>query len=394
MAEAENSAYCGPILGSNSPGTRTRMQTPSCGDFLEGYYSAAAEPIEQYITMLHDKVQNDNIHMHLYTNPAQGYLPDEIVAEAQKFFDRAEELVQNDKELLERVRVARMPITYARIFPRNGYELKDGLLRFQGDLATVPEAAAFIEQMTKHGFQTIREWGGDPKQLMMWAMADNTPLPYVSLQNEQLAVDVLPMFGGRAARIVDRASGQCVTSYNVPNALYFPFAGGEETRVGTALQAPAGTSLAQFNVVEKTDRSVTLEAISLGFQLRRILTLAPDEPVLTVTNVFTNQADKPASLLARSHLELELGDLMETRASFINRAGKKTKRTMEPIVAGLRQGEFYRDESTPAKSWTFTGSKGLQVTQSFDPQQVDFTWLYAYPTDLNELRTGSVREGP
>ena len=148
---------------------------------------------------------------------------------------------------------------------------------------------------------------------------------------------------------------------------------------------PPEPPLAQFNVVEKTDRSVTLEAISLGFQLRRILTLAPDEPVLTVTNVFTNQADKPASLLARSHLELELGDLMETRASFINRAGKKTKRTMEPIVAGLRQGEFYRDESTPAKSWTFTGSKGLQVTQSFDPQQVDFTWLYAYPTDLNEL---------
>ena len=354
-------------------------------DFLQGYYGPAAEPIWQYITMVHDKVQDDNIHMHLYTNPAQGYLPDEIIAKAQKLFDQAEKLVQDDDELLERVRVARMPITYARIFPRNGYKLEDGLLRFQGDLATVPEAAAFIKRMTDHGFRTIREWGGDPQQLLMWATADNTPLPYISLNNEQLTVDILPLFGGRAVRIVDRNSGKCVTSYNIPNALYFPFAGGEETRIGTALQAPAGSSLAQFNVVEKTDRSVTMEAEALGFKLRRILTLQPEAPVLKIATVFTNPSKKPASLLARSHLELQLGDLMETRVSFVNRNGQTVKRTMEPIVAGLREGEFYRKQNTPAGSWTFTGSKGLQVTQTFDPKQVDFTWLYAYPTDLNEL---------
>ena len=176
-----------------------------------------------------------------------------------------------------------------------------------------------------------------------------------------------------------------MTSYNVPSNLFFPFSGGEETRVGTALQAPAGSSLAQFNVVDKSDRSLTLQAESLGIQIRRVLTLASDKPVLTVTNVFTNPTDKPASLLARSHLELELGDLMETRVSFTSRDGETVEQTMEPIVAGLRQGEFYRDQHTPNGSWTFTGSKGLQVTQSFDPQQVDFTWLYAYPSDLNEL---------
>ena len=355
-------------------------------DFLEGYYGAAAEPIRQYIAMLHDKVDTDNVHMHLYTNPAQGYLPDKIVARAGELFDQAEKLVQEDDDLLERLRVARMPLTYARIFPRNGYELKDGFLRFQGDLATVSDAAAFVKRMSEHGFQTIREWGGDPKQLLMWAMADNTPIPYVHLENEQLAVDILPTFGGRAARIIHRASGECVTSYNVPSNPFFPFAGGEETRIGTALQAPSGTSLAMFNVVKKTARSVTLEADTLGFKLQRILTLDPEKPILKVTNVFTNPGDKPASLLARSHLELELGDLMETRVSFESRGGEKIERTMEPIVAGLREGESYRDEQTPAKAWAFTGSKGLKVTQSFDePDKLDFTWLYAYPADLNEL---------
>ena len=355
------------------------------GDFVEGYYGPAAEPIGRYVKMLHDKVDQDNVHMHLYTNPAQGYLPDEVVARGQELFDEAEKLVENDPELLERVRVARMPLTYARIFPRNGYTLKGSLLRFQGDIASLTEAGAFVQRMQTHGFQTIREWGGDPKQLLMWSMAGNTPLPYQHIENKHLVVDIVPLFGGRALRIRDKQSGQCVTSYNVPSSLYFPFSGGEETRLGTALQAPAGSSLAQFKVAEKTDRSITLEAESLGLKVRRVLTLAADKPELTVTADFLNATDKPKQLLARSHLELDLGELMETRISFTNKAGESIERTMDPIVAGLREGEFYRDQSTPAGSWTFTGSKGLRVTQSFDPDQIDFTWLYAYPTELNEL---------
>ena len=43
-------------------------------------------------------------------------------------FDQAEAAVQGDPVLLERVRVARMPLTYARVFPRGGYTIEDGEL--------------------------------------------------------------------------------------------------------------------------------------------------------------------------------------------------------------------------------------------------------------------------
>jgi len=39
-------------------------------DFLQGYYGAAWKPIYQYIKLLQAKVDDDDIHMHLYTNPA------------------------------------------------------------------------------------------------------------------------------------------------------------------------------------------------------------------------------------------------------------------------------------------------------------------------------------
>jgi len=354
-------------------------------DFLEGYYGGAWEPIWQYITMLHDKVENENIHMHLYTNPAQGFLPDGLLETAGQLFDEAEATVQNNPELLERVRVARMPLAYARIFPRNGYKLENGTMRFQGGIASMEETTGFIDRMKEHGFQAIREWGGDPEQLKMWAFAGTMGVPYERIENRHLTVDVVPAFGGRALRVIHRDSAECVTAYNTTRNLFFPFAGGEETRMGTAFDATRGTSLIPFTVVEKTGDSIVLEALFRDIVLRRILTLEPEASVLTVTNEVRNAAEKPAPVLIRSHLEFQLGGLMKTQVAFVNRDGETVTRNMEPIVGGLREGEAFRDRNTPNGAWTFTGSKGLHVTQRFDPDQVEFTWLCAFPESLDEL---------
>ncbi len=58
---------------------------------------------------------------------------------------------------------------------------------------------------------------------------------------------------------------------------------------------------------------------------------------------------------------------------------------MSGVIAGLRQGKHYYDQEAPNGSWTFTGTKGLEVTHRFDNAEVEFTWLYAYPETLNEL---------
>ena len=354
-------------------------------DFLQGYYGTAWESIWQYITMLHDKIENENIHMHLYTNPAQGYLPDGILRRAQKLFDKAEKNVADDEELLERIRVARMPLTYARMFPRNGYTMENGAILFQGYAVPMAETQAFIERMAAHGFRTIRESGGNPRQLAMWATVLSTPMPYARIESDYLLVDVVPFLGGRALRIIHRGTAECITAYDTVRNLYFPWSGGEETRTGGTANAEQGGPMAPFAVTEKADHSITLETDLPGFRLRRILTLAANAPVLSITNVLRNTTDKAGEARVRSHLELDLGELRQTRVAFTNRSGEAVQRDMQPIIAGLREGEHYRGGNTPSGAWTFTGSKGLQVTQTFDPAQVDFTWLYAYPDYLNEL---------
>ncbi len=352
-------------------------------DFLEGYYGAAWKPIYQYITMLHDKVEDENIHMHLYTNSAMGYLPDAVIAKAQTLFDEAEAAVAEDEELLERVKVCRMPLTYARLFPRNGYTIDDGILTFQGDIASMSDALAFYQRMEKHGFKTIREWGGEPQQLAMLASLLNTPMRLEVIENAHLRVEVAPLLGGRTLRIVDKASGESITASNVKESLYFPFAGGEETRLGGQFR-PMGW-FDPYGVTDKTRTSVEVAAPVDGFTLRRTLSLAPDAPVLRIKVSAENAGEKPREILMRHHMEFDLGPLRETEVWFTSRDGEKVIPSMDRIIAGLREGEYYKTGRAPDGEWTFSGPKGVEVVARFDPELLDFAWLYAYPEDLDEL---------
>jgi hypothetical protein len=369
-------------------GTRL-LANPDCDadavirDFLDGYYGAAAGPIYQYIRLLHDKVRNENIHMHLYTNPAQGYLPDDTLEQAAALFDQAEDAVKDDPELLERVRVCRMPLVYARLFPRNGYTIADGAMKFNGDLATVPEAAEMLDRMKRHGFETIREHGGDPQQLVMLGMLLNTPVTVLSMSSDFLTVDVVPVLGGRVLRITDRKTGQCVTANNVTRCLLFPFQGGEETRQGSIFDLTS--MLLPYVPTSRSDRSIAVSAKQGELTFERTLALADDKPVLTVqARVFNNSATSK-EIVPRSHLELDLGPLRETKFQFKSRAGQLVQKQMPPIIENLREGEYFRDRDVPAGEWTFTGTKGLQVVQRFNEADADFTWTYAFPEDLNNL---------
>ena len=355
-------------------------------DFLQGYYGAAADPIYEYISMLQNKVDSENIHMHLYTNPAIGYLPDDVLAKAESIFDKAEEAVKGDEELLERVRVCRMPLFYAKSFPRNGYTIEKGLLNFNGNLPNLFETQAFVERLDKHGFKTIREQSGDPKQMLMLNLVFTTPSTVVTLENEHTKVDIIPFFGGRALRIIHKPSGKCITSNNNTRCLFFPFCGGEETRTGGILDHNMGGIFQQFSVTASDKTSATLEAeVPGGLLLERRIELLPDRPGVKFTITGTNKLDKPRMTLMRSHLELDLGAPRDIKVQFVNRKGENVAVDMNKVIAGMREGERYSDQNAPKDKWTMTDPNGLTVEQSFDDADLDWSWLYAYPDDLNDL---------
>lgn len=362
-------------------------------EFLAGYHGAAAPPLRAYLDLLHDEVEREDIHMHLYTNPAQGYLSDTVLAEANRLFDEAEALVADDPERLDRVKVARLPLAYAKFFPRNGYHIECDpaggagrvcWLRWSGARSTMGEVRAFVDTLAAHGFRTVREASGDASTMTLLNGIVSLDQRMELLENEHLTVEIVPALAGRALRIVDRASGECVTAYDVRRNLFFPFGGGLEDRTGELFSffgwvEPAG-------VVGRGDGwlRVALDTFD-GFHLERTYRLAPDAPVLTVTSVLTNPTAEARELRLRNHIELDLGELRATRVRFTDRAGATVDEDMNGVVDGLREGEHFRAERAPAGEWTLSGTKGLAVTQRFDADAIDFTWLYAYPEEDADL---------
>ncbi|GEM_PF-193549 len=353
-------------------------------DFLKGYYGNAWKPLWNYIQLLQTKVDDDDVHMHLYTNPGQGYLPDEIISQSMEFFDQAEAAVAGDAELLERVRVARMPMTYARMFPRNGYTVAGDKLHWGGQFPTTSEFMGFVNRMKAHGFQLVREVGGDVALLMLLFTMFNKELDVAILDNGLVRVEVVPTLGCRTLRILDKTTGHCVTAHNVVEALFFPFAGGVEDRIGGQLEAYGWAEPGTLVSADATSITTTQNTLN-GYHVERTVQLEPGSREIRFYTTVRN--DNPSARVDRFryHVEWDLGTLQETQVLFTNLAGNEVTPSLDDIIAGQREGQYFYNEEAPAGSWTFSGDKGLLVTQSWDPEEFEHAWLYSFPVTQNEL---------
>ncbi len=88
-------------------------QDRAMNEFLAGYYGQAARPIRRYIDRLHDRVERDNIHVHIYDPPTKPYLDYELLRPANADWEEAEKLVAGDAAVLRRVQISRMSVNYA-----------------------------------------------------------------------------------------------------------------------------------------------------------------------------------------------------------------------------------------------------------------------------------------
>lgn len=140
-----------------------------------------------------------------------------------------------------------------------------------------------------------------------------------------------------------------------------------------------------YGLIERSDTWLTLAAQTDSFVIRRTFTLSAERPSLCITTAVTNTSDKPREIRMRSHTEWDLGALATTRVRFTDRQCREVDQDMRRVIAELREGQYFRRDDTPDGSWTFTGSKGLAVTQRFDAAQVEAAWLCAYPEDLGEI---------
>lgn len=86
-------------------------------EFLNGVYGEkSAKYIRRYVDLLHDRVEKENIHANIWIGPDNSkFLDTEILAKADKLWDKAERAAAHDPAQLERVQTLRLSEDFAWI---------------------------------------------------------------------------------------------------------------------------------------------------------------------------------------------------------------------------------------------------------------------------------------
>lgn len=87
-------------------------------EFMKGYYGAAAPHLYQYQKMLEAALLSNEVPLWIYDTPVShkdGMLRSRLRFRYNNLFDQAERAVEDDPELLRRVRRSRLPLQYAEL---------------------------------------------------------------------------------------------------------------------------------------------------------------------------------------------------------------------------------------------------------------------------------------
>ena len=128
-------------------------------DFCDGYYGKAGRDLFAYLRLFHDRLQQPDIHLHLYDPPTSPLFSAEVLKSGSDLFDHAEAVADNP-EIKRRVQEARMGIRYielaCRVPGKNATAADRELFRARLDLFIMDIARFKIASLSEG--HSAEEW--------------------------------------------------------------------------------------------------------------------------------------------------------------------------------------------------------------------------------------------
>lgn len=142
-------------------------------DFLSGFYGAAGPFIRSYIDEMREALLNSGASISIFAGPNQAttsYLTPELIARYEELFDQAEATVTEDQELLERVKIARLPLEFAIMEQakknftgdRGVFQKVDG--KWEVRTAIRSRIDPFTDLCIRQGVTRVKEWSTSPEE--------------------------------------------------------------------------------------------------------------------------------------------------------------------------------------------------------------------------------------
>jgi len=146
-------------------------------DFLDGYYGKAGKYIGRYINDLHDELEKSGQHLSIFGHPSDASKTWLSLAKMKDYghlFDLAEKSVSDDPQILERVKIARMPLEYAKVeiaqrlgtAPGGMYQ-KDGSGKWIVREDIMASARSLVDLAINQGVTRFKEWHTTPPEYLL-----------------------------------------------------------------------------------------------------------------------------------------------------------------------------------------------------------------------------------
>ena len=142
-------------------------------DFLNGYYGAAGKPIREYIDVMREALLKAKKPLRIFGSPndaADSYLTPELMTRYNQIFDMAEKAVADSDVILERVRIARLPLMYAAMEQaKKNYTGDNGVFeKVNGKWEAKTSVKNMVDEFTdlclREGVTQVKEWSTTPEQ--------------------------------------------------------------------------------------------------------------------------------------------------------------------------------------------------------------------------------------
>ena len=136
-------------------------------DFLFGYYGAAGKPIGEYIDLMHEELMKGTKPLRIFGSPSEDsltWLAPTIISKYNLLFDEAEKLVSDSAAILERVRIARLPLMYATMEQaKKNFSGENGLFqKVNGKWEARTKIQNMVDEFTdlckREGVTQVKEW--------------------------------------------------------------------------------------------------------------------------------------------------------------------------------------------------------------------------------------------
>jgi hypothetical protein len=141
-------------------------------DFLSGYYGAAGKPIRKYIDEMREALLASDKPLGIFESPnkaSESYLTWPLIDKYGTLFDEAERAVADSADILERVKIARLPLDFAIMeqCKKNFYGDHGAFVKAWDKWVVNPEIRSmidpFVDLCIRQGVTRLKEWSTTPE---------------------------------------------------------------------------------------------------------------------------------------------------------------------------------------------------------------------------------------